>query len=157
LQKRYLRLYHSLQPHASAQEVVGRRLRVYWPDEGDWFFGEVTGYDGKTGRHNVSYDDGDVENLSLSASAGERFEWVSDQAGAADGSGLRLVRQAEAQDQSWPRVSDLLWGRVKVWSRRRLRQARSRLTAGSRLVAWSGRRAAGAPASVRRCLRSLFR
>jgi len=101
------------------QEAVGRRLRVYWPDEGDWFFGEVVGYDAEAGLHTVHYDDGDVEHLSLTAGErGERYEWVSQQQSAAaqEGDGRRLVRRVETADLSWPQEGDLLWGRIRVRS-----------------------------------------
>jgi hypothetical protein len=98
---------------------------VHWPDEQAWFCGHVTHFDALTGRHHVSYDDGDSEELLLGP---ERIEWIQVCAPAdvavgredtpeqlahtAHLGGCRLVRQDE--DAAWPRVGDLLWGRVKV-------------------------------------------
>mmetsp|Transcript_18671 Transcript_18671/g.27018 ORF Transcript_18671/g.27018 Transcript_18671/m.27018 type:complete len:732 (+) Transcript_18671:41-2236(+) len=43
-------------------EHVGRRVRVYWEDEGGWFTGNIEHYDCDDGYY-VVYDDGDVEWL----------------------------------------------------------------------------------------------
>lgn len=39
-----------LAPH----ELVGRELRVLWPDDDGWFCGRVTHHDVATGSHKVS-------------------------------------------------------------------------------------------------------
>lgn len=36
------------------EDVVGKSVRVYWPDEDAWFPGEVEAYDPDTGQHKVS-------------------------------------------------------------------------------------------------------
>ncbi|KAG2498072.1 hypothetical protein HYH03_003832 [Edaphochlamys debaryana] len=61
--------YHELQVllWLSPQALVGRELRVLWPDEEAWFCGRVTRYDEASGRHTVEYDDGDMEHLHLAA------------------------------------------------------------------------------------------
>jgi len=41
--------------------AIDRRVRVFWPEEGDFFAGLVTAHNAKTGRHTIRYDDGDVE------------------------------------------------------------------------------------------------
>lgn len=106
---------------APAQAAVGRRVRVYWPDEDAWFCGQVTRFDARTGWHSVLYDDGDREQLVL---AEERIEWVSTPAGAypfdragCAGTTRRLVRKEETpigSDPDWPQEGDMLWGRVRV-------------------------------------------
>ena len=153
----------------AAQAAVGRRLRVYWPDEGDWFFGIVASYESSTGFHTVHYDDGDIEAISLAPAAGERFEWVtepratSELDGTACGAeGQRLVRQTESlggDRGAWPQVGDLLWGRIKVRCLRRLASA-CRLTrrrTGTRVVARPGCGAVRAASSSCSCVRRLFR
>jgi hypothetical protein len=42
-----------------ATALVGRTLRVYWPDEDAWFLGTVTSYNSETGQHHIDYVDGD--------------------------------------------------------------------------------------------------
>mmetsp|Transcript_7324 Transcript_7324/g.21778 ORF Transcript_7324/g.21778 Transcript_7324/m.21778 type:complete len:2162 (-) Transcript_7324:11-6496(-) len=41
-------------------EVVGRRLKVWWPADEAWYSGGVASYDGE--RHAIQYDDGDEED-----------------------------------------------------------------------------------------------
>ncbi|CAL5081395.1 unnamed protein product [Urochloa decumbens] len=59
---------------APAAEVVGRRLRVYWPLDDAWYDGKVEAYDAGSRRHRVKYDDGDEEQVDLGK---ERFEWAA--------------------------------------------------------------------------------
>jgi DNA mismatch repair protein MSH6 len=55
--------------------LVGRRLRVWWPEERAFFEAAVASYDAASGRHAVRYDDGDEEAVRL---ADERVEWLPD-------------------------------------------------------------------------------
>ncbi|EFJ42811.1 histone H3 methyltransferase/Trithorax [Volvox carteri f. nagariensis] len=61
--------YHEIQVALwlSPEQLVGREIRVLWPDDGAWFCGRVTSYSADTGMHTVEYDDGDVEHLHLAA------------------------------------------------------------------------------------------
>ena len=43
----------------SAQNLVGYRVKVYWPAD-DWYPGVIDAYDKVTKRHHVKYDDGDM-------------------------------------------------------------------------------------------------
>ena len=52
-------------------EVVGRRLKVWWPADAAWYAGGVASYDGE--RHAIQYDDGDEEAVDLSK---EKFEFL---------------------------------------------------------------------------------
>ena len=60
---------------APPEALVGRRLRVWWPEERAFFEGAVVSYDAASGAHVVSYDDGDEERVRLSD---ERVEWLPD-------------------------------------------------------------------------------
>ncbi|CAD7694915.1 unnamed protein product [Ostreobium quekettii] len=52
--------------------AVGWRVGVFWKEDGRFYEGTVTNYNTGTGRHDVNYDDGEVENLSLSS---EKVIW----------------------------------------------------------------------------------
>ena len=70
-------------PHALTQDhvslkhpgmdAIDRRVKVFWPEENAFFTGIVSKYDRKTEKHTVTYDDGDVEEVTL---AKERMEWL---------------------------------------------------------------------------------
>eukprot|EP00959_Pyramimonas_sp_CCMP1952_P422964 8860090-Pyramimonas_sp.AAC.2 len=65
---------------------IGRRLRVFWPLEDDWFEGVVDRQgegDDEKGKWYVVYNDGDEEVLDLSA---EKIEWLDDDAQDSEGS-----------------------------------------------------------------------
>lgn len=36
------------------ETLVGRKLRVYWPDDDGWYLGTVVQYSAQTGQHKVS-------------------------------------------------------------------------------------------------------
>ena len=44
---------------AQAESLIGRRLRVYWPNDRQWFLCTVVAYKPETDRHQLVYDDGD--------------------------------------------------------------------------------------------------
>lgn len=44
--------------------LVGRSVRVYWPDDDAWYLGLVTSYDPGTGQHAVDYADGSHEHIT---------------------------------------------------------------------------------------------
>lgn len=44
---------------------VGRKVRVYWPNEKQWYSGKVESYDKDENTHNIIYEDGDEEDLCL--------------------------------------------------------------------------------------------
>ena len=58
----------------SGELAIDRRVRVFWPAEGAFFAGLVIAFNGKSGRHTVRYDDGDMEEVLFAA---ERMEWVA--------------------------------------------------------------------------------
>ncbi|KAK7337513.1 hypothetical protein VNO77_18092 [Canavalia gladiata] len=57
------------------QEVVGRRIKVYWPLDKAWYEGLVKSFDNLTSKHLVRYDDDEEESLDLSK---EKIEWLQD-------------------------------------------------------------------------------
>ncbi|XP_027349607.1 DNA mismatch repair protein MSH6 [Abrus precatorius] len=58
-----------------ATEVIGRRVKVYWPLDKAWYEGLVKSFDNLTSKHLVHYDDGEEESLDLSK---EKIEWLHD-------------------------------------------------------------------------------
>lgn len=46
-------------------ELVGKRVRVFWPDDEEWYFGNVIDYSSDDGKHMVHYADGDRERVVL--------------------------------------------------------------------------------------------
>ncbi|KAK7259232.1 hypothetical protein RIF29_24833 [Crotalaria pallida] len=61
-----------LPPPPSTDEVVGRRVKVYWPLDKAWYEGEIKSFDKVTSKHLVCYDDGEEESLDISK---EKIEW----------------------------------------------------------------------------------
>ncbi|EHA8592061.1 putative DNA mismatch repair protein MSH6 [Cocos nucifera] len=60
---------------AYSEEVVGRRIRVFWPLDKAWYEGSVKSFDEVSGKHLVQYDDAEEESLDLGK---EKFEWVEE-------------------------------------------------------------------------------
>ncbi|KAL7586811.1 hypothetical protein Lser_V15G41433 [Lactuca serriola] len=58
-------------------EVVNRRIKVYWPLDKAWYEGCVKAFDKSSGKHLVQYDDGEEEHLDLSK---EKIELLKEQA-----------------------------------------------------------------------------
>ncbi|XP_071690207.1 uncharacterized protein [Rutidosis leptorrhynchoides] len=55
------------------ENLVGSRIKVYWPDDKMFYEGVVKYFDGIRKRHKILYDDGDEETLNLKQ---ERWELV---------------------------------------------------------------------------------
>ncbi|KAG0465265.1 hypothetical protein HPP92_019429 [Vanilla planifolia] len=51
----------SLKSELSGEELVGSRIKVWWPLDKRFYEGIVHSYVPETGKHNILYDDGDVE------------------------------------------------------------------------------------------------
>ncbi|KAG0495215.1 hypothetical protein HPP92_006209 [Vanilla planifolia] len=60
----------SLKSELSGEELVGSRIKVWWPLDKRFYEGIVHSYVPETGKHNILYDDGDVEVLRL-----EKEKW----------------------------------------------------------------------------------
>jgi hypothetical protein len=56
------------------QQVVGRRLRVRWKS-GKYYAGTVSSYDDESGKHCITYNDGDVRHYNLNK---KTIEWIND-------------------------------------------------------------------------------
>ncbi|KAA3458880.1 DNA mismatch repair protein MSH6 isoform X2 [Gossypium australe] len=59
-------------------EVVDKRLRVYWPLDKAWYEGVVKSFDKVSGKHLIQYDDSEEEELDLGK---EKIEWVEETTG----------------------------------------------------------------------------
>ncbi|KAG0462513.1 hypothetical protein HPP92_020989 [Vanilla planifolia] len=59
---------------ALSGEVVGKRIRVFWPLDNAWYEGLVRSFDEASCKHSILYDDDEEELLDLKK---ERIEWVA--------------------------------------------------------------------------------
>lgn len=57
------------------EELVGSKVKVWWPDDEAFYEGVITSFDVAKKKHTVSYTDGDMEILTLKD---ERWEFVTD-------------------------------------------------------------------------------
>ncbi|XP_016562890.1 sister chromatid cohesion protein PDS5 homolog C isoform X5 [Capsicum annuum] len=57
------------------EEIVGTRIRVWWPLDRMFYEGAVSTFDPVNKKHQITYDDGETEILNLSK---ERFEILED-------------------------------------------------------------------------------
>ncbi|WCJ22309.1 DNA mismatch repair protein MSH6 [Euphorbia peplus] len=56
-------------------DVVGKRIRVYWPLDKSWYDGNIKSFHEDSGKHSVRYDDFEEEVLDLGK---EKIEWVEE-------------------------------------------------------------------------------
>ena len=61
-------------PEAAGRTLTGRRVRVWWPAESEWFSGEVGARRGGSSKYSVEYDDGDEEVVDFSREKHEFLE-----------------------------------------------------------------------------------
>ena len=47
--------------------AVGMRVYIYWPEDGKYYRGIVYSFDVKSQKHQVVYDDGEKEEISLNS------------------------------------------------------------------------------------------
>ncbi|CAA0837188.1 binding [Striga hermonthica] len=70
----------------SAEDLIGRRIKVWWPMDKEYYEGVVKSFDTEKKKHVILYDDGDVEVLRLEK---ERWELVdNDPKGSGSSKGL---------------------------------------------------------------------
>jgi hypothetical protein len=57
----------------AGRDAVGWRVAVFWPGDAAFYPGEVSGFDEASGKHEVSYDDGEEGTVALAEDA---VKWV---------------------------------------------------------------------------------
>ena len=55
----------------AGQEMIGRRVRVFWASDKTWYKGSLPEFSASSGRHLCEYDDGDRQWIDL---AQEKYE-----------------------------------------------------------------------------------
>ncbi|KAF5838282.1 hypothetical protein DUNSADRAFT_3078 [Dunaliella salina] len=68
------------------EELLGTRITVWWPLDEAWYKGTVKQWDGKQGKHQVAYDDGEVEWVTLGT---EKWRTLSGEEATPDGAGAQ--------------------------------------------------------------------
>ena len=120
--------------HHGGKSGVGRRIRVYWPLEGQFFAGVISAYNPRTGLHHINYDDGDEEEILLATPEDSApkpiehpmFASPSEDADMADWpalkKGTKFAQKPLPQPSSnatrglsenWCQVGKFVWGRVR--------------------------------------------
>lgn len=89
------------------EEIVGRRVCIYWEQEGQFFAGEVSNFHSRRGQHKIDYDDGDVEHVVLDQ---ESFFFEDDPQEQMDNT---LLSQKRLQDRHTLSVNDVVWVRAR--------------------------------------------
>ena len=60
------------------ESMKGTRIRVYWLREKTWFVGSVTRFNSDKNLHEVTFDDGDVEEYDLLEPEKKRPAWETE-------------------------------------------------------------------------------
>jgi hypothetical protein len=58
-----------LRPYALEKNMIGKRCRVFWIVQGNWYEGSITRYHKRKQRYRVEYDDGDHEWINFISEA----------------------------------------------------------------------------------------
>ncbi|KAL3643305.1 hypothetical protein CASFOL_014120 [Castilleja foliolosa] len=61
---------------SSTSVLIGRRIKVWWPLDREFYEGVVKSFDSENKKHAIEYDDGDVEVLSLEKESWELVDIV---------------------------------------------------------------------------------
>ncbi|XP_042511174.1 muscle M-line assembly protein unc-89-like [Macadamia integrifolia] len=85
------------------ENLVGSRIKVYWPKDRIYYVGAVSSFDPVKMKHTVSYDDGDKEILTLSK---EKWQFVKEDE-MADGGQETDTPSAETDPPSPDTSSDV--------------------------------------------------
>eukprot|EP00854_Cymbomonas_tetramitiformis_P028023 gene28023-34660_t len=99
--------------HVDPWALLGRNVRLWWPEDEVWYSGEVGDYDPATRKHTVNYLDGDSENLYLGServrvdtAAGELLPTAeASLCNSAEGQAVEAPSSAAAKEQ--PRMEAL--------------------------------------------------
>ena len=66
-------------PTALGKDLIGKRIKVYWPEDKTYYNGTITGFRVRSRKHVVLYDDdGKVEDLVLDS---EKFKFLEEEDG----------------------------------------------------------------------------
>ncbi|XP_020269979.1 DNA mismatch repair protein MSH6 isoform X2 [Asparagus officinalis] len=60
-----------------SEDVVGKKISVFWPLDKTWYDGHVKSFNKLTGKHLIQYEDAEEEVLDLEK---EKIEWVKEEA-----------------------------------------------------------------------------
>ena len=74
---------------SDGEDVVGRRVRVYWPLDQAWYEGTVKSFDKVANKHLVRYEDDEEELLDLGK---EKVEWIEE-----SGKKFKRLRRASSK------------------------------------------------------------
>ncbi|XP_049366931.1 sister chromatid cohesion protein PDS5 homolog D-like [Solanum verrucosum] len=85
------------------KELVGDRIKVWWPLDEMFYEGVISSFDSDTNKHEVVYDDGEVEKLRLHK---ERWKMLEDNSSQKDSK-----RTCTIKDYG----KELVGARIKVW------------------------------------------
>lgn len=55
----------SEQSTKKAESLVGKRIKVFWKNDNEWYVGKVVSFSPEDGKHMVHYADGDKEKIVL--------------------------------------------------------------------------------------------
>ncbi|XP_058183846.1 histone H3-lysine(4) N-trimethyltransferase ATX1 isoform X1 [Rhododendron vialii] len=109
---------------ADSNNFIGLQCKVYWPLDDDWYTGRVVRYNAETGRHHVSYEDGDEEDVNIRS---ERIKFyisrdemrrlnLSYKIGTSDTDGLEfsemVVLAASFDDCHELGLGDIIWAKI---------------------------------------------
>ncbi|KAM0939140.1 putative sister chromatid cohesion protein Pds5 [Dioscorea sansibarensis] len=82
------------------EELVGSKVKVWWPDDNEFYHGTIDSFDTVTKRHTVFYDDGDVEVLFLNDERWKLIESGSAKAGGQAKETLSLEGSLEGKQRN---------------------------------------------------------
>ncbi|CAH2037435.1 unnamed protein product [Thlaspi arvense] len=77
------------------EELVGKRVNVWWPLDKKFYEGVIDSYDSRKKTHKVCYSDGDAENLNLKK---ERWEILQDNSSASEDEEIDLPDSTPLSD-----------------------------------------------------------
>ncbi|KAJ1271765.1 hypothetical protein BS78_06G150800 [Paspalum vaginatum] len=85
------------------ENLVGSRIKVWWPDDKMFYEGVVESYVASSKKHKVAYDDGDVEVLMLRK---EKWEFIPEEQGNDPDPASNMSRGRKAKGSSGKQVKE---------------------------------------------------